>query len=669
MDRTGNEEFFLSVIENSSDIILVLDHQGVISYASPSVERYLGYTVKEMTGKKATAFIHPDEGRRARAEFARAFAEFEASTPNSFRVLHKNGTERILEGMGRHLRGQSDMQGFIMNIHDVTERKAAEYELNQKNKHLHFLNTLAGTLAELATDDNLPLFLTQKLKEFTGAIFVTYSSYDPDKKGLVIKHIETEESNLNQAINHLGINLHNIFTPINDEIYHEMTHQVVTPHQTLTTASFGAINNVIDGEIKAITGTDYFYEICYIVAGELFGTSLLGFHSGIKTPSPDLMKSFAHLAAVSLRRRKTQEELEKNERIYRNLVEMIPDGIYKSTHSGKFVDVNPAMIKMLGYANKEELISIDIKTELYFDPTDRESLILQEHLEELGVYPLRKKDGSAIWVEDHGWYTTDDNGEILFHEGILRDVTERKQAEAKIARQTEELIALNATKDKFFSIIAHDLRSPFNSIQGFTDVLLSDYKNYNELEIAKILKMINASSKHAFELLENLLLWARTQTGNTEFHPEIIDLREKIISNIQLIEIQAEHKNIALSCLVNDPIEVFADRNMMGTILRNLLTNAIKFTQKNGQVWVTATRKDKLVEISVVDTGIGMSQENVENVFRIDKKTTTLGTEKEKGSGIGLILCKEFVGRQGGTLWVESEPGHGSKFTFTVPVK
>ena len=669
MDGAGSEAFFLSVIENSSDMILVLDHQGVISYASPSVERYLGYTAKEMTGKKATTFIHPDETRRAIAEFAQALAEVETSTPNSFRVLHKDGTERILEGMGRHLRGHPVMQGFIMNVHDVTKRKAAEYELHQNNKHLHFLNTLAGTLADLAQDDNLPLFLTKKLKEFTGAIFVTYASYDPDKKGLVIKHIEAQESILNQVINYVGFDIHKMITPITDEIYHEMTHQVVTSHQTLTTASFGAINNVVDGRIKTISGTDHFYKICYIVAGELFGTSLLGFHSGIKTPSPDLMKSFAHLAAVSLRRKKTQEELEKSEKIYRTLMEMIPDGIYKSTHAGKFVDVNPAMIKMLGYANKEELLSIDIKTELYFEPTDRESLILQEHLEELGVYPLRKKDGSAIWVEDHGWYTTDENGEILFHEGILRDVTERKQAEAKIARQTVELIALNATKDKFFSIIAHDLRSPFNSIQGFTDILLSDYKNYNEREIAKILKMISASSKHAFELLENLLLWARTQTGSTEFHPEIIDLQEKIVSTIQLLEIQARHKNIALSCLINDPVEVFADRNMMGTILRNLLTNAIKFTQKNGQVWVTATRKDNLVEVSVVDTGIGLSQENLENIFRIDKKTSTLGTEKEKGSGIGLILCKEFVGRQGGTLWAESEHGHGSKFTFTVPVK
>ena len=487
-------------------------------------------------------------------------------------------------------------------------------------------------------------------------------------------------------------------------------------------------------------------------------------------------------------RRQAALDLQKSEELYRNLIERTPDGVYKSTHEGRFVEVNPAMVKMLGYNSKEELMSIDIKTQLYFEPTDRESLTLQERFEELGIFRLKKKDGSELWVEDHGWYTHNEKGEILFHEGILRDiserrrtedalraseeryrvfinatkdmaflknekfqyllvndalttffgrnnneiigkqdvdlmpekaanrcretdlealesnklvvseeviqdkiyetskfrvpfdkerygiggyirdVTEKRRSELQMIKQAEELKELNATKDKFFSIIAHDMRGPFNSILGFSDLLLENYRDLDGGTLEKSLQAIHGASNQAYALLENLLLWSRAQTGRVDYKPEVIYLQEKVLQNIRLLKIQANKKNIQLTSNIPSNLKVLADRNMMDTILRNLLTNALKFTPRNGKIEVSAIIKNKQVEISVTDNGIGIPKENFDKIFRIDSKTSTLGTEKEKGSGLGLILCKEFAERNGGKIWVESELEKGSTFRFTIPV-
>jgi len=171
----------------------------------------------------------------------------------------------------------------------------------------------------------------------------------------------------------------------------------------------------------------------------------------------------------------------------------------------------------------------------------------------------------------------------------------------------------------------------------------------------------------ANKLLENLLHWARSQTGKIEYKPEPINLRKLSFESIELLKSQALKKSIDLSSKIDPLIEVNADRNMLETIIRNLVSNALKFTPENGKVRVTSADLGNMVEVSVVDSGIGMSQEDVKKLFRIDVKNSEIGKSKEKGTGLGLILCKEFVERHGGIIWVESELEHGSKFNFTLP--
>ncbi len=229
------------------------------------------------------------------------------------------------------------------------------------------------------------------------------------------------------------------------------------------------------------------------------------------------------------------------------------------------------------------------------------------------------------------------------------------------AAQLERLIA---TKDKFFSIIAHDLRNPFVGIQNYIKII-QQFKNYNPTEVDAQFQTIGSTAQHGYELLENLLRWARSQTDTIDINIEKLSLIDEVNSCFDLIKTQADTKKIELSAIVDNNIFIESDSDMLKTILRNLLTNAIKFTSEGGIVAIKAQNMSDFVEIAISDSGIGIEAEDIDHLFRIDKNLKSReGTNSEKGSGLGLILCKEFVDRLGGTIQVESEVGKGTTFTL-----
>ncbi len=367
-------------------------------------------------------------------------------------------------------------------------------------------------------------------------------------------------------------------------------------------------------------------------------------------------------------RKLAEEALSKTEELYHNLVERLPDGVYKSTHEGKFVEVNPAMVAMLGYKSKEELMAIDIKTQLYYEPSDRESTELLEMHEEIGIYRLKTKNGSAIWVEDHGWYIPDENNNILFHEGIMRNITERKLAEEEIKHKNKELLKLNAEKDKFFSIIAHDLRSPFNGFLGLTQIMAEELQGLSSDELQEIALSLRSSATNLYHLLENLLEWSRIHQGLIRFTPETIQLLPIVSESLAAQLEPAKSKRIEIAYNIPNDLIVFADRYMLQTVIRNLFSNAVKFTPKEGKVSLSAeVTADKCVVISIKDSGIGMNHKMINDLFRLDVQTNRKGTDGENSTGLGLFLSKEFIEKHGGRIWVESEEGKGSVFYFTIP--
>lgn len=236
-----------------------------------------------------------------------------------------------------------------------------------------------------------------------------------------------------------------------------------------------------------------------------------------------------------------------------------------------------------------------------------------------------------------------------------------------LVEREAQLSELNSTKDKLFSIIAHDLRSPFNAILGFSELLIDKANDFNTDESEQYLGFINSSARKTLILLDNLLAWAKSQTGNNIFNLERTDLNETMSEVFEVSNSIAKIKNITIFYNQTDDIEVLADVNMLKTILRNLVSNAIKYTHPDGQITVSATQNDDVVEITVSDDGVGMSEEIRNKLFKIDKGISIAGTAGEKGSGLGLLLCKEFVEKHGGQIWVESKPGEGSSFTFSLP--
>jgi two-component system sensor histidine kinase/response regulator len=258
-------------------------------------------------------------------------------------------------------------------------------------------------------------------------------------------------------------------------------------------------------------------------------------------------------------------------------------------------------------------------------------------------------------------------------ETILRQNEELLELNASLEKKVEErtlqLKDMNATKDKFFSIIAHDLKNPFNTLMGFTELLLDNLDDYTQDKLREFIGILHETSKQSYALLENLLEWSRSQTGRIQLNKENLNIYEIAEDNISLLLNQAAKKRIKLENEIDLSVVVFADANMIRTVIRNLISNAIKYTRENGSITISSRKNNNKHEISVKDTGLGIKPENKEKLFRIDLNYTTRGTADEGGTGLGLILCREFINKNGGDIWVESVYGEGSTFSFSLPLE
>jgi PAS domain S-box-containing protein len=369
-------------------------------------------------------------------------------------------------------------------------------------------------------------------------------------------------------------------------------------------------------------------------------------------------------------RRRLEYELQESERHYRILVETSPDGIM-IVQGASFMFVNQPMAEITGYSI-EELMMMPNMEMVYSEDRDLVENNYRKRQKGEGADPkyhfrIVKKDGSLAWIELNG-RKTEWKGETAVLQ-FVRDITERIEAEKEILQKNADLQKLNAEKDKFFSIISHDLRSPFQALLGYYPLTMERIKTYPLEKVQLLLFDMRTSAEKLFDLLENLLEWSKMQRGLTSFHPSAIRLQEVIAEIVKIIRNSADKKMIEISCDIPEHLAVNADKRMFDSIINNLVFNAVKFTHKQGQVTISAmAMPDNLVEISIKDKGIGMNKEMIDSLFRLDADVSHKGTEGEPSSGIGLFICKDFVEKHGGKIWAESEEGKGSTFRFTLPV-
>ena len=285
---------------------------------------------------------------------------------------------------------------------------------------------------------------------------------------------------------------------------------------------------------------------------------------------------------------------------------------------------------------------------------------------------FRVKDtkGNYQWVANFAKLVErDENGKPLRFIGLTLNINERKRFEEKLSKKNEELIKANAEKDKFFSIIAHDLKGPFQGFIGLTQLMSESLSNISMDEMQEITQSMKVTAKNLYELLDNLLNWALIKRGHKRFNPEKIRLNALVKGVVEIVSTQLDLKRIILNNNTNASIDVLVDRESVKTILRNILSNAIKFTPEGGEITVNSIKRTSgFIDVSIKDSGIGMPESISEKLFKLDQKVSRLGTNKEPSTGLGLILCKELVEKHGGKIWVNSQEGEGSEFVFSLPM-
>ena len=400
-------------------------------------------------------------------------------------------------------------------------------------------------------------------------------------------------------------------------------------------------------------------------------------------------------------RKQSEIAMRESEQRFRDLAETASDAFITIDEEGTIVFVNSAAKRIFGFNFSEMLDKrLDILLPQYLKYVHRSGKTRfldsgEKHLAwDIIEIPGLHKSGKEIPLElSFGEYVI---AEKRYFTGIARDITERKMAEEVVKKYTQELQtsrnllekkaielaklnvrlaksegvlkALNESKDKFFAIISHNLKNPFTILLGLSNILLCDIDEMDKAQTKEITLKINQSANRIYKLLDNLLKWSVVQFGKLDYNPVKINLNELVDDSVRLLIPNAVKKNISMDIQIDKDIVVEYDFNILESIIQILITNAIKFTNMEGKVTISAMQKEKNVQVSVVDTGIGMNKKILRNLFKIEQVHSTPGTANEIGTGLGLILCNELIQSKGGKIWVDSEVGKGSNFTFSLPV-
>lgn len=367
-----------------------------------------------------------------------------------------------------------------------------------------------------------------------------------------------------------------------------------------------------------------------------------------------------------------EKEISEKEIKFREIISQTNDGIIVFDDQKKIIVWNKGAEKIFGVTAEEVINESIVDIHYRFSPPDKRD---RNRIDRIITSIIRFEDPRIFntLIDDEFFCKNSNNSKyieslifpIKFSDTwlfgiVMRDVSEKKKYEKK-------LLQINSSKDRFLQILAHDLRNPFNALLGFSDLLLSNLYKYDLPTIEHQLKIQKKIIQRAYRLLEDLLLWSKSQLGMLKLNLEEVLLQDFCSDIINRLRGSAKAKDISIKFFESEPAKVSADKNMLNIILRNLLTNAIKFTHKGGTINIFTEKKNDFIRITVSDNGIGMSEETMKQLWDLANPVTTKGTGNEEGTGLGLIICRDLVEKHGGRIWVESAPGKGSDFTFSLP--
>ena len=369
--------------------------------------------------------------------------------------------------------------------------------------------------------------------------------------------------------------------------------------------------------------------------------------------------------------KKAEDSVIESQSLYHDLLETSLNMIFQSDAEGRYVYLNSEWENVFGYKTSEMLgkkYSDFIAPELVDrDYQEFQRLLLGNQVRNYETTHIGK-DGRRIELLFNSKYLIDPQGKVVGIRGSAIDITSRKKQQVELEKMNRELKDLNATKDKFFSIIAHDLRGQFNGLLGFSEILSDPDQDLTQQQVKQLSGNLHAMLKNQYNLLQNLLEWARIQRGSIHCVPETVNLC-RIVDNIYgLLAVQMIKKGIQFSNTVAESVQVKADVHMLQSMLQNIFTNALKFSHKGGHILVHAEQEKDFIRIRVQDNGVGMSKEVLSNILKLDSVYTSKGTDGEKGTGLGVVLIKEMAEKQGGWISIESVENEGTTFNVYLPV-
>jgi PAS domain S-box-containing protein len=375
---------------------------------------------------------------------------------------------------------------------------------------------------------------------------------------------------------------------------------------------------------------------------------------------------------VAFRDINERKKIEKDNLALSTAIKQSPTSVIITNTSGIIEYTNPKFTEVTGYT-LEEVIGKNPNILKTGHTVSEDYKILWETISKgdtwRGEFLNKRKNGDHYWELASISPIIDEKGAVIKYIAVKEDITERKKTEEALIRSEKELTQANATKNMFFSIIAHDLKGPVGNFIQLLDLLKENFNEISDEEKLDYINILLGLSGKTNKLLEDLLLWARIQMNTLEFDINNVNLNALVNFSIGIVEEKAIEKNIKIISDI-DNINVKINESSVNTVIRNLLSNSIKFSHKNSTIYIKSKISESAdsIKISVKDNGIGIPKESIDKLFKIETSFSTYGTEKEKGTGLGLILCKELIKKNGGTIWVESEEDVGSTFFFTLPI-
>ncbi len=611
-----SEAEFRAAFEYSALGMSLMDINGRWIRVNESFCRILGYTNRELMSLTLIDIAHPDDRDIDAPLIKEVLSGSKRSYQLEKRYIHKNGTVVWVHQASSVVHDiDYNPSHWTVQIQDITEQKAIENTLREERE---LLRTLI---------DNIPT-------------------------GIFIKDLQSRKTLVNKAeVDFMGVkDASEILGKDDFELFpKDFAAITVAEDQEVFTTGKPIINREkvvtwIDGRTRCLLTS----KIPLYDNGKLSG--LLGI-------TYDITKV-----------KKAESALFESEQKYRRIFENIQDVFYQTDQAGIVTEISPSIEKHSGYP-REQVIGKPV-TDFYYNIEDREQLVQTIRANRIVSdfeVRLKTKAGERRYSSVNAQLIIR-NGEIIGTEGSMRDVTERKHQEDSLKSLNNDLNILNDQKNKLLSVIAHDLRNPISGCVGLLEVVFMDIENTTKDELIEYMGMMQNGVLNAHELLEDLLEWARIQFHSVDFIPTLIDdLASDVRHTIKKLGPVAEAKQIELKQEIEDDMPIMADKHMLASVIRNLVTNAIKFTNKNGQVVVTAKRLGDSYLFSVIDNGIGIPPGDISKLFSDDAGFTSYGTLGEKGTGMGLGLCRNFVEKHGGKIWAESTVGAGSTFYFNIP--